>query len=181
VVRSAGGDWSVGVLVQSNFGNRRHFTVDGVPVGRHIGYDTTDSPQRRDITEMPEESKGSIVMVLATDAPLIGAQLNRLARRAGIGLARVGGFGNNRSGDFTVAFSTANKLPLQQHGVIGGLAMLGNEDLNPLFVAAAEAAEEAIVNSLTMACTTTGVHGTTVHALPLEVLQRVMREHGRCP
>lgn len=175
VVSSAGRRWTVGVLVQSNFGNRRHFTVDGVPVGRHIGYDLVDSPQRRDILEAPEESRGSIVMVLATDAPLVGAQLNRLARRAGIGLGRVGGFGNNRSGDFTVAFSTANRLPLAQHGVIDGLSMLANEDLNPLFVAAAEAAEEAIVNSLTTAATMTGVRGTTVHELPLDLLQQVMR------
>lgn len=178
-VSSAGHTWTVGVLVQSNFGNRRHFTVDGIPVGRFISYDTTDSPQRRDITEAPEETKGSIVMVVATDAPLISSQLNRIARRAGIGLSRVGGFGNNRSGDFTVAFSTANRMPLQQHGVFTGLSMLGNEDLNPLFVAAAEAAEEAIVNSLTMAHTMTGVRGTTVHELPLDVLQRIMAEHGR--
>jgi D-aminopeptidase len=167
------------VLVQSNFGNRRHLTVDGVPVGHCIGYATTDSPQRRDDGEPPEESKGSIVMVLATDAPLIGAQLNRLARRAGIGLSRVGGFGNNRSGDFTVAFSTANKLPLRQQGLIEGLSMLANEEMNPLFPAAAEAAEEAIVNSLTMARTMTGVRGTTVHELPLDELVRVMKNHAR--
>lgn len=175
VVTSAGRRWTVGVLVQSNFGNRRHLTVDGVPVGRHLGYDVVDSPQRRDVLEVPAESQGSIVIVVATDAPLIGAQLNRLARRAGIGLGRVGGYGNNRSGDFTVAFSTANRLPLRQHGVTEGLAMLGNEDLNPLFPAVAEAAEEAIVNSLTMAGTMTGVRGTTVHALPLDRLQQLVR------
>ena len=181
VVLSAGKAWTIGVLVQSNFGNRRHFTVDGVPIGRYIGYDIVDSPQKRDLVEEPQESKGSIVMVLATDAPLIGAQLNRLARRAGIGLSRVGGFGNNRSGDFTVAVSTANRIPLRQHGITSGLSMLGNEDLNPLFVAAAEAAEEAIVNSLTMASTMVGVNGTTVHALPLNLLQELMLEHARKP
>jgi D-aminopeptidase len=180
-VSSAGQTWNVGVLVQSNFGNRRHLTIDGVPVGRSIGYDITDSPQRRDINDAPEETKGSIVMVVATDAPLIGSQLNRIARRAGIGLSRVGGFGNNRSGDFTVAFSTANRMPLQQHGIFTGLAMLGNEDLNPLFVAAAEASEEAIVNSLTMGHTMTGVRRTTVHELPLDVLQRIMADHGKYP
>ena len=177
VIHTAGQDFTVGVLVQSNFGNRRHLTVDGVPVGRHIGYDITDSPQRRD--DKVEESKGSIVIVVATDAPLLPPQLNRLARRAGIGLARVGGFGNNRSGDFTLAFSTGNALPFGQHGVVSGLAMLGNEDMNPLFPAAAEAAEEAIVNSLTMAPTTTGVRNTTVHALPLDRLLAVMTQYGR--
>ena len=181
-VRCADQDYTVGVLVQSNFGNRRHLTVDGVPVGRHLGYDVADSPQRRDAaTGEAEETKGSIVIVVATDAPLLPPQLNRLARRANSGLARVGGFGNNRSGDFALAFSTANSLPFQQTGIVHGLSMLAGEDMNPLLPAAAEATEEAIVNSLTMAATMTGVRGTTVHELPLEALLEVMRRHGRGP
>lgn len=177
-VRVAGSETTVGVLVQSNFGNRSHLAVDGVPVGRHIPYAEVDSPQRRDHGE-PEESRGSIVIVLATDAPLMPPQLNRLARRAGIGLSRVGGFGNNRSGDFTIAFSTGNVLPFSQSGVVAGLRMLGPEEMNPLAVAAAEATEEAIVNALTTAPTMTGVGGTTVHALPLDRLCALMARAGR--
>ena len=175
-VHAAGQPWTVGVLVQSNFGNRRHLTVDGVPVGRELGYDVTPSPQRRD-DGLVDETKGSIVIVVATDAPLLPPQLNRLARRANAGLSRVGGFGNNRSGDFALAFSTANVLPFHQVGLVRGLNMLGGEDMNALLPAAAEAAEEAILNSLTTAGTMTGVRGTTVHELPLDRLQALMRRH----
>jgi len=183
-VRAAGQVYTVGVLVQSNFGNRRHLTVDGVPVGRELGYDVTPSPQRRDDTEADSEAsetsetKGSIVIVVATDAPLLPPQLNRLARRANVGLARVGGFGNNRSGDFALAFSIANVLPFQQTGVVQGLTMLAGEDMNPLLPAAAEATEEAILNSMCMASTMSGVRGTTVHELPLQTLQHLMRRAG---
>ena len=178
VVTCGGQPYVVGVLVQSNFGNRRHLTIDGVPIGPYLGYDVVDSPQRRDEVE-PRESGGSIVIVVATDAPLLPSQLNRLARRAGIGLGRVGGFGNNRSGDFTISFSTANVLPFEQHGVVDGLRMLGNEDMNPLFPAAAEATEEAVVNALTMANTMTGYRGNTVHALPLDRLVEIMANGSR--
>jgi D-aminopeptidase len=181
-VRAGGQPYTVGVLVQSNFGNRRHLTVDGVPVGRELGYDVTPSPQRRDddsAEDSAHETKGSIVIVVATDAPLLPPQLNRLARRANVGLSRVGGFGNNRSGDFALAFSTANALPFEQTGVVQGLSMLAGEDMNALLPAAAEAAEEAILNSLTMAATMTGVRGTTVHELPLRKLQELMQRHGR--
>ena len=167
------GAFTVGALVQSNYGNRRDLTIDGVPVGRHIGYDLCDSPQRRD--------EGSIVIVVATDAPLLPPQCKRLAQRAGIGLGRVGGFGSNRSGDFIVAFSTANRLPFVETKVVEGLRMLPNESMNPLFRAAAEAVEEAIVNSMTMAETTTGKDGTTVNALPLDRLVEVMTRYGRGP
>ena len=177
-VRCAGTRYTVGVLVQSNFGNRSHLTVDGVPVGRHLPYSLVDSPQRRDGAP-PPDTQGSVVVVVATDAPLLPAQLNRLAHRASIGLARVGGMGNNRSGDFILAFSTGNVLPFGQHGVTEGLRMLGPEDMNPLAPAAAEATEEAIVNALTCAPTMTGVAGRTVFALPLARLQEVMRAAGR--
>lgn len=179
-VRCGGELTNVGVLVQSNFGNRSQLTVDGVPVGRHIGYEIVDSPQRRE-DDQAEETKGSIIIVVATDAPLMPPQLNRLARRAGIGLSRVGGFGNNRSGDFTIALSTGNALPFHQTGVTEGLRMMGNEDMNPMFPAVAEATEEAIVNALTVSETMHGVRGTTVHALPLPELVAVMSRYGRPP
>ena len=171
VVETKAGRFTVGVLVQSNYGNRSELTIDGVPVGRHIGYDVVDSPQRRE--------QGSIVIVTATDAPLLPPQCKRLAHRATIGLSRVGGFGSNRSGDFSIAFSTGNRLPFHEQDVVTGLKMLPNEWLNPFFRAAAEACEEAIVNSLTMAETTTGAGGTTVHAIPLNLLSEIMARYGR--
>ncbi|WP_197723666.1 P1 family peptidase [Sphingosinicella microcystinivorans] len=167
------GSFTVGALVQSNFGNRSELTVDGVPVGRHLGYEVVDSPQRRD--------QGSIVIVLATDAPLLPPQCARLARRGGIGLARVGGFGSNRSGDFIVAFSTGNRVPFNEAVIAEGLRMLPNEAMNPLFRAASEAVEEAIINSMTMSDSMTGVDGTTVHALPNDKLVEVMQRYGRGP
>lgn len=172
-VDSGHGVFTVGALVQSNYGNRKDLTIDGVPVGRHIGYDVTDSPQRRD--------EGSIVIIVATDAPLLPPQCRRLAQRAGIGLGRVGGFGSNRSGDFIIAFSTANRLPFMETRIVEGIRMLPNEAMNPLFRAAAEAVEEAIVNSMTMAETMTGKDDTTVHAIPLDRLVDVMRHYGRGP
>ncbi len=167
------GAFTVGALVQSNYGNRSDLTIDGVPVGRHIGYDVCDSPQRRD--------EGSIVIVVATDAPLLPPQCKRLAQRAGIGLGRVGGFGSNRSGDFILAFATANRLPFHEVEVVEGLRMLPNESINPLFHAAAEAVEEAIVNSMTMAETMTGKDGATVEAIPLGRLTEIMTHYGRGP
>lgn len=173
------GTYTVGVLVQANFGNRHHLTVDGVPVGRHLGYEVVDSPLRRG--DEAEESQGSIVIVVATDAPLLPPQLNRLARRAGIGLTRVGGYGNNRSGDFTLAFSIGNVLPFGKQGLVQGIRMLANEEMNSLSPAAAEATEEAILNSMTGADAMRGVRGTTVHALPLPALLDIMARYGRGP
>lgn len=171
VAATPSGSFTVGALVQSNYGNRQDLTVDGVPVGRHIGYDHTDSPQRRD--------EGSIVIVLATDAPLLPPQCRRLAQRGGIGLGRTGGFGSNRSGDFVVAFSTANRLPFVETDIVEGLRMLPNEAMNPLFHAAAEAVEEAIVNSMTTAQSMRGKDGMLVRALPLDRLVEVMAQYGR--
>lgn len=173
VAATSHGYVTVGALVQSNYGNRHDLTIDGVPVGRHIGYDRVESPQRRD--------EGSIVIVVATDAPLLPPQCRRLAQRAGIGLGRVGGFGSNRSGDFITAFSTGNRLPFQETGVIDWLRMFPNEAMNPLFRAAAEAVEEAIVNSMTCAETMTGKDGVTVHALPLDMLVEIMTRFGKGP
>jgi D-aminopeptidase len=169
VAETPSGRYTVGALVQSNYGNRELFRVDGVPVGREIGPDHTPTPWQA------EPVSSSIIIVLATDAPLIPLQCRRLAQRATVGLARVGGVGHNGSGDIFIAFATGNVTPFDHEGLLD-LKMLPHGDMNPLFEAAAEAVEEAILNALTAAETMTGHRGHTAHALPLEELQRVMRK-----
>jgi D-aminopeptidase len=171
VATAAGASRTVGALVQANYGARDLLRVDGVPVGREIGRDVV--PSHRDVPA----SGGSIIVILATDAPLVPIQCQRLARRATVGLAWVGGIGSNGSGDIFLAFSTGNRVPLA--APLSPVQMVGPDEMTPLFQAAAEATEEAILNALTAAETTTGRSGRTVHALPLDRLQDVMRRYGR--
>jgi D-aminopeptidase len=170
-VASAGSIYTVGALVQANYGARDLLRVDGVPVGREIGPDQV--PSHRDLVE----PGGSIIIILATDAPLLPIQCKRLARRATTGLAWVGGIGANSSGDIFLAFSTGNRVPEDRKLI--DLRMVAADEMTPLFRAAAEATEEAILNALTAAETTIGYQGHTAHALPLDRLQEVMRRHGR--
>ncbi|HET8843192.1 MAG TPA: P1 family peptidase, partial [Ktedonobacteraceae bacterium] len=116
------------------------------------------------------------IVIIATDAPLLPTQCKRLARRATTGLARVGGIGDNGSGDIFLAFSTGNHLPLNPTGLYD-LQMLPHDQLGQLFEATAEGVEEAILNALTAAETTSGYEGHTVHALPLDDLQRLMQKY----
>jgi D-aminopeptidase len=169
VVQVAGETFTVGTLVQANYGARELLRVDGVPVGREIGPDTV--PSHRDI---PCDA-GSIIVVLATDAPLLPIQCQRLARRATTGLAWVGGIGSNSSGDIFLALATGNHV---HHGeAISAVRMLSPDNMNPLFQAAAEATEEAILNALTAAETMSGFAGHTAHALPLDRFVEVMRRY----
>jgi D-aminopeptidase len=161
---TAGGDtWTVGALVQANYGHREDLRLDGLPLGRRVGYDLVPSP-------FPEERSagGSIIVVVATDAPLIPTQCTRLARRATVGLARAGGLGHNGSGDLFLAFATGNHLPA--HRARRDLVMLDHDALDPLFRGTAEAVEEAILNALCAAETMIGHLGRTAHALPLEAV-----------
>ena len=167
MVETEAGLYTVGSLVQANYGVRSLLRVDGVPVGLEIGPEHTPAPQQ------PPGTDGSIIVVVATDAPLVPVQCKRLARRATVGLARVGGVGFNGSGDIFLAFATGNHLPADT-GVIRDLAMLSPSQMDPLIEAVAEAVEESILNALTAAETTIGFQGRTVHALPLDELQRVM-------
>jgi D-aminopeptidase len=172
VVENSSGRWTVGVLVQANHGDRDLFRVDGVPVGLEI-------PER--LVPIPEPDRrtpglGSIIVVVATDAPLIPTQCRRLAQRATVGLARVGSVGHNGSGDIYIAFATGNHFPDQGHGLIN-LQMLPHHNLNELFEGVAEATEEAILNSLCAAETMTGYQGHMVYALPLDKLQEVMQNY----
>ena len=165
------GGYTIGVLVQANYGSRTLLTIAGVPVGREIS-DLTP------VSKEPDEDAGSIIVVLATDAPLLPHQLKRLARRIPLGIGLVGGRGGNTSGDIFVAFSTANPEGSKTAG-LAALTMLPNERITPLFNATAEATEEAIVNALVAADTMTGVDGHTVYALPHDRLREVLRKYNR--
>lgn len=166
--------FTVGSLVQANHGARRRLEIDGVPVGREIGPDRVPLPAGQPAAE----TAGSIIVLTATDAPLLPNQCERLARRAALGIARTGGAGENGSGDFVLAFATGNSgLGADAEPV--DVRMLPNERLDPLFYAAIEATEEAIVNALLAAETMTGRGGTTAHGLDPELLAEVMGRHGR--
>jgi D-aminopeptidase len=166
IVMEDRGRYTVGALVQANYGLRELLRIDGVPVGREIG---------PEIVPRLNEEGGSIIVVLATDAPLIPLQYQRLARRATTGLAWVGGIGSNGSGDLFIAFSTANHIGVNEK--ITNVRMLAPAAMTSLFRAAAESTEEAILNALCMAETMTGKHDRTVYALPLDRLQHVMRRY----
>jgi D-aminopeptidase len=159
----------VGVLVQANHGARSRLTIEGVPVGREIDAARVPLPTARD------NGSGSIIVLVATDAPLLPHQCARLAQRAALGVARTGGAGENSSGDLVLAFAVGNRDPEAS----GSVAVLANERLNPLFYAAIEATEDAIVRALLAAETMTGRGGTTVHRLPHDALLDVLRKFGR--
>ena len=158
------GKWTVGVLVQANHGARRRLTIDGVPVGRELGADRVPGPTAPD---------GSVIVLVATDAPLLPHQCERLAKRAALGIGRTGGAGETSSGDLLLAFATGNELPADT------VRMVSEERINVLFHAVIEATEEAIVNAMLAAETMTGKAGNTVHALDGELLLEVMRKYGR--
>jgi D-aminopeptidase len=160
------GGFTVGVLVQCNCGGRSQLTIAGVPVGREI----PEQPAYGD--------EGSIIIVVATDAPLLPHQLKRLARRATMGLARTGSTSGNGSGDIFIAFSTANPGAAQTKGMIN-LAMVPNDQMNPLFAATVEATEEAIINAMVAAETMTGRDNHTVIALPHDRMRTLLKRYGR--
>ena len=167
------GGYTVGALVQANFGRRNQLRIAGVPVGTEITEGTLSSNEGG-----PRDDVGSIIIVVATDAPLLAHQLKRLARRAALGVARTGSSSGNGSGDIFVAFSTANAGASKQEGTIQ-LTMLPNDRMNPLFEATVQASEEAIVNALVAAETMIGVDGHKVIALPHDRLREVMRKYNR--
>ena len=171
LVDCSSGRFTLGVLVQANYGARRLLRIDGVPVGQAIDFAHTPPPGIAPIKD------GSIIVIIATDAPLLSMQCERLARRATVGLARMGGTGSNSSGDLFLAFATGNDFPTSAEQPVP-LRMLPHHQLNPFFEAVAEAVEESIANALTAAETMTGFKGRIVHALPLDELQRVMRARG---
>jgi L-aminopeptidase/D-esterase-like protein len=171
VLRKEDGGYTIGVLVQANYGRRELLQIAGVPVGKEI---SDLLPKRGG----PTDGTGSIIVVVATDAPLLPHQLKRLARRAGLGIGVVGGRGENTSGDLFIAFSTANIENSKIEGV-ARLEMLPNERISPLLIETVNATEEAIVNALVAAETMEGIDGNTVYALPHDRLRELLRKYGR--
>ena len=181
VVDVAGEDYTVGVLVQCNYGSRAPFRVAGVPVGREIADLMPERPGGAQLEGVEGEADrdGSIIVVVATDAPVLSHQLERIARRVSLGLARNGSTSSNGSGDIFVAFSTANREAASERAAAAEARVLANGRLNPLFAATVEATEEAIINALVAAETMTGANDVTVHALPHERLREVLRRYNR--
>jgi D-aminopeptidase len=180
------GGWTVGVLVQANYGRRELLRIDGVPVGEAIPTSEVPSPydtgRRAPADRTP--GAGSIIGIVATDAPLLPHQCARLARRAPLGVARTGGLGSTSSGDLFLCFSTGNRgMPATEHDAAGNgvIAVRGLVDkaLDPLIDATVEATEEAILNALVAAETMTGRDGITARRLPHDRLVEVMRASGR--
>jgi len=194
VVTEADGGWSVGALVQANYGSRELLRIDGVPIGEAIP--TSDVPSPWDAAMALARAAGtggaaaagagSIIVILATDAPLLPHQCERLAQRAGLGIARMGGIGSTSSGDIFIAFATGNRglpeaaLEPDPRRVID-VRMVEDSRMTPLFQAAVEATEEAIVNALLTAGTMTGADGITAHGLDGERVVEIMARYGRGP
>jgi D-aminopeptidase len=184
----AEGGWTVGVLVQANHGVREDLRIDGVPVGAELPITDVPSPYPRGRGSGPgTPGAGSIVMIVATDAPLLPHQCRRVAQRAGLGMARTGGYARNSSGDFVLAFATGNR----GLGVAGGVGhpattvldirMVPDDGLDGIFAGVVEATEEAIVNALLAAGTMRGVNGIEAHGLAAERVTRIMGLYGRGP
>lgn len=164
------GGYTVGILVQSNFGGV--LQINGVPVGEELGqYSFKET--------LDKSSDGSCMMIVATDAPLDARNLKRLAKRAIMGMARTGGIASNGSGDYVIAFSTAYRIPHETTQPAAAVTLLHNDYVSPLFLATIEATEEAIINSLFMAETTTGTQGHTIQALPRDKVMELMKKYGR--
>ena len=188
------GGYTVGVLVQCNYGSRRDLRIAGVPVGEEISdlqgcianadplpagssRRHCDDPAPQGPDNSPE--LGSIIVVVATDAPLLPHQLKRMATRVSLGIGRQGGFGGNSSGDIFVAFSTANPRAWFDDQPVRDVKMLPNDRISPLFQATAQATEAAITNALLAAETTTGANDLRIYAMPVERMLEVMRKYGR--
>ncbi|NOT09154.1 MAG: P1 family peptidase [Gemmatimonadales bacterium] len=199
-IRAAGHDYTVGVFVQCNYGRRPRFEVAGVPVGQEIPdllpcrapladgrYGNSEreaapcaAPARSsDGTEAAFGGReGSIIVVVATDAPLLPHQLKRVARRVSLGIGRLGGIGGNSSGDIFLAFSTA-RAPADSARGTRAASFLANEEINPIFEATIDATSEAILNAMLAADTMTGADGYRVYALPHDRLVAALRKYGR--
>jgi D-aminopeptidase len=177
VLPEALGGYTVGALVQSNFGGI--LTIDGLRVGERLGriaFQDALRGGRGTPTSTDPEDDGSCMIVLATDAPVSPRQLERMARRAVLGLARTGSFMHHGSGDFVIAFSTRNLEPYRKPGRTATVELLYGDSISPLFLATVEAVEEAVLNSLLKATTVKGHGPHALEALPLAPLREMIRE-----
>jgi L-aminopeptidase/D-esterase-like protein len=170
------GVWTIGALAQTNFGRRFQLTIAGVPMGQHLKDNTIwtsgENPFKQD--------DGSLIVILATDAPLLPHQLKRLAKRASLGMARTGSLGGNGSGDIFLAFSTSNpNAALGDQNGVAAIRALSNNFIDPLLMASAYATEEAIINSMIAAEDMTGYKGVRAKALPHEELREIMKQYNR--
>lgn len=169
------GGFTVGVLLQANFGRRSSLLIDGVPVGREIPL-----PPRAVSLESPVPGReGSVIVVIATDAPVSSRQLERMSRRATLGLARTGTWSGNGSGDIFIAFSTANRFADADQSRERAIRWYSPSHMDPLFMATVEAVEEAVLNAMMKAETMTGINNTTVEAIPYDQLKDAMKKYGR--
>jgi D-aminopeptidase len=168
------GDFTVGVLVQSNFGRRSQLQVAGIPVGREWPEDAPYTQQYGPVNEL-----GSIIVVVATDAPLLPMQLRRIAARSAMGIARTGGTAGNGSGDIFIAFSTANADAANADRGLQQVSFLPNDQLDGLFEATVLAVEESIINAMVAARTMTGIDGNTLVAIDHERLQKILARYNR--
>jgi D-aminopeptidase len=175
IVKIRDSTYTLGVLVQANFGAKRNLTIAGVPVGRELR-DTMNSEFKAPPSYQPGD--GSIIVVVATDAPLLPHQLKRIAARVPIGIGKVGGRGENGSGDIFIAFSTANPTAFQRTS-FSKVDQLPNDLINPLFDATVQAVEEAIINAMVAAKTTEGINGNKSYALPHGLVIDLLKKYNR--
>jgi L-aminopeptidase/D-esterase-like protein len=181
------GGYTVGVLVQSNFGVRSQLTIAGVPVGKELAdtlnikiYDEPSAGNSPDSHREKNEwsEQGSIIVVVATDAPLLPHQLKRIAQRVSLGIGKVGGIGGNGSGDIFIAFSTANKNSFSRTKETTA-TIFSNDQMGALFNATIQATEEAIVNALVAGTTTKGINDNTVYGLPHDAVIKILKKYNR--
>ena len=172
-IESKIGAYTVGVLVQCNYGSRKNLRIAGAPVGREIPEDPAYAS-----TSFNELDRGSIIVVVATDAPLVAHQLKRLARRVSLGLGRNGSISGNGSGDIFIAFSTANSGAGAADHLVD-LKMLPNDQIEPVFTATVQATEEAIINAMVAAETMTGIENHKIIRLPHDRLREVLKKYNR--
>lgn len=170
---------TIGVLVQANYGARKHLTIAGVPVGKNLTNLMPEIHVKQDKQSLGIEEPGSIIVIVATDIPLLPYQLKRLAKRVPAGLARVGGYGGHSSGDIFLAFSTANKFKDSSTNKKSSVETLNDFHISSLFKATAEATEEAIINALISAKTMKGINDNVVFALPHKELQEILIKYNR--
>ena len=168
--------YTLGVLVQSNFGRRANLTIAGVPVGKAL-MDTLKTVLVAPPQYKKDEGQGSIIVVVATDAPLLPHQLKRIAARVPLGVGIVGGRGENSSGDIFIAFSTASPEAFNRKDN-EKVEMLSNDQINPLFQATVESVEEAIINAMVAADTMEGINGNKAYALPHDAVIKLLKQHN---